>query len=146
MVPPRLAPTLAAAGAARRVMKPVLSAEHEREFAARGFVRCPGVLPSDLVSTTTAAIDRVSESVLPDSSRFVGQYVADPALFPLYSFPGLERVAKFFLRTERVILQSSAILVTKPQGPPASSGALWDEAEEHVDIQYTLTEIDGGHL
>jgi hypothetical protein len=61
------------------------------------------------------------------------------------------QVAQSILRTEHVILQSSAILVTRPiaegervpRGPGGLLPPLWTEDSEHVDIQYTLEEIDG---
>ena len=73
----------------------------------------------------------------------VTQYCPDPGLFELFSHPALEQVAKFFLRTDDVILQSSAILHNRPpQGEP-EAGPVWTEESEHVDVQYSLAEIDG---
>ena len=71
------------------------------------------------------------------------QYCPDPALFELFSHPALERVAQFFLRTDDVILQSSAILHNRPPKGNRESGPVWEETAEHVDVQYSLAEIDG---
>ena len=126
-----------------------LNSGHDAEFAARGFVHCPGVLPKLLLARTSAAIDRLYSSeeanVGHPGGRTDGvtQYCPDPALFELFSHPALERVAQFFLRTDDVILQSSAILHNRPPKGNRESGPVWEETAEHVDVQYSLAEIDG---
>ena len=126
-----------------------LTAAHDAEFARCGFVHCAGILPPPLLARTSATIDRLysteEANVGHPGGRTDGvtQYCPDPGLFELFSHPALEQVAKFFLRTDDVILQSSAILHNRPpQGEP-EAGPVWTEESEHVDVQYSLAEIDG---
>lgn len=78
----------------------------DEEFAARGYVRCPAVLPADVVARASAAIDHLYSS--PEANvghpggrtDGVTQYCADPGLFELFSQPALERIAQFILQTK----------------------------------------------
>ena len=130
-------------------MEPLLTLAMDDEFAARGYVRCPAVLPADVVARASAAIDHLYSS--PEANvghpggrtDGVTQYCPDPGLFELFSQPALEHIAKFILRTEAVVLQSSAILHTRPPAVVDPAGPLFTEESEHVDVQYSLAEIDG---
>lgn len=132
----------------------ILDASVDAEFAERGYVHVPGALPVDVVSRASAAVERLYSSPEANIGHPGGrtdgttQYCSDSGLFELYSHPVLESVARFILRTEAVILQSAAILHNRPLPPEeralaAAAGQLWTEKSEHVDIQYTLEEIDG---
>jgi hypothetical protein len=143
---------MAAAAADSIASVPPLTAEVDDEFAERGFVRVQGVLGQDVMARASAALDDLYSS--PEANvghpggrtDGVTQYCSHPSLFELYSHPALERVARFILRTDSVILQSSAILYTRPPVEADADGAdapLFTEEAEHVDVQYSLAEIDG---
>ena len=129
---------------------PPLTPALDGEFAERGFVRCPGVLPPDVIGRASATLDQLYSSEEANIGHPGGrtdgvtQYCPHPGLFELYSHPALERVAKFILRTDSVILQSSAILYTRPAPAPAADDegpvTLFTEDSEHVDIQYASSQ------
>lgn len=128
---------------------PLITSAMDEEFAARGYVHCAAVLPADVVARASAVIDHLYSSpeanVGHPGNRTDGvtQYCADPGLLELFSQPALERIAQSILRTDAVVLQSSAILHTRTQQGMDSSAPLFTEESEHVDVQYSLEEIDG---
>ena len=109
-----------------------LTATHSDEFAQRGFTVIDNVFTAAEMAGAEAALERLHA----DTPRFISM-LRDPDLLFLGHDPRLERIAKHLLHADDVVHVNNTSLYKSPgdEGP-------WKQGGEHVDIMYSLDELD----
>jgi hypothetical protein len=110
--------------------KMLLTQDHRDTYERDGCTLIGNVIDEELRSATDRAICHLYDTGDP-SDGIIG-HPTDPGLFSLLQYPPLEEIVKHILEAEEVVLNSAAILFSRPH-----PGRELDFFGEHVDIMYT---------
>jgi ectoine hydroxylase-related dioxygenase (phytanoyl-CoA dioxygenase family) len=72
-----------------------------------------------------------------EKTNGITQYFDEPGLIDVLQHPNLEAAAKVMLGADEVVLNSSACLFKRPE-----DATEWDTQSEHVDIQFSIEEME----
>jgi hypothetical protein len=111
----------------------LLTQEHRDTFERDGCALIGDVLDDEIRSVTDRAICHLYDTG--EKSDGIICHSTDPGLNPLLQYPPLEEIAKYILETDQVVLNSAAILFSRPL--PGKELELYGE---HVDIMYSREE------
>ena len=108
---------------------------HIDAFVNDGLTLIDDVFTDDEMVAASAGFDHLYTTGEKDNG--ITQYFHEPGLVNVLQHPNLEAAAKRVLRADEVVLNSSACLYKKPEDT-----AEWTTLGEHVDIQFSLEEMD----
>lgn len=111
----------------------LLTQDHRDTFERDGCTLIGDVLDDEICSASDQSICHLYDTG--EKSDGIIGYPSEPGLFPLLQYPPLEEIAKYILETDQVVLNSSAILFSRPQ-----PGGELEFYGEHVDIMYSREE------
>lgn len=109
---------------------------HVDEFVHDGLSLIDDVFTDEEMVAASAGFDHLYTHG--EKTNGITQYFHEPGLVDVLQHPNLEAAAKTFLRADDVVLNSSACLFKKPEDTTE-----WTTQSEHVDIQFSLDEMDG---
>ena len=104
------------------------------QYIQSGSLLVDTLLPDDIIDAASEEMDRLYAGS--DNPTGIKAYMCEPGFVNVFQHPHLEQVAQQILGCEAVHVLSSATLHTEPNAEQWS----YDEATEHVDIQYTLSD------
>ena len=109
--------------------------KHTDEFVNDGLTLIDAVFTKQEMAAASAGFDHLYTHG--EKTNGITQYFHEPGLVDVLQHPNLEAVAKVILRAEEVVLNSSACLFKRPEDTTE-----WKTQGEHVDIQFSIEEME----
>ncbi|MBT3346282.1 MAG: hypothetical protein HN712_04685 [Gemmatimonadetes bacterium] len=108
---------------------------HIDQFVDDGLTLIDDVFTEEEMTAASVGFDHLYTHG--EKTNGILQYFHEPGLVDVLQHPHLEQAAKTMLRADDVVLNSSACLFKRPQDTTE-----WSKESEHVDIQFSLEEMD----
>ncbi len=108
---------------------------HIDEFVHDGLTLIDDVFTDQEMAAASAGFDHLYTHG--EKTNGITQYFHEPGLVDVLQHPHLEQAAKIMLQADKVVLNSSACLFKRPDDTTE-----WTKQGEHVDIQFSLEEME----
>jgi ectoine hydroxylase-related dioxygenase (phytanoyl-CoA dioxygenase family) len=109
--------------------------EHIDQFVYDGLTLIDSVFTEEEMAAASAGFDHLYTHG--EKKNGITQYFHEPGLVDVLQHPNLEKAAKIMLRADDVVLNSSACLFKRPENTTE-----WETQSEHVDIQFSIEEME----